>query len=331
MTPLRAIPRAPSERSRARPAEIAPTIDVLIVNDDDDARKALASAVRSFGYPVRVTSSATDALAEWERQPAAIVLTDWTMPEMTGLELCVALKRLEPQPHVVMMTGFDGRARLLEALRAGADEFISKPVNLEELEVRLIAAARTVNAERALRRRNATLRYESEREFVVARTDALTAIPNRLRMDEDLARAISDAARYGRHYCIAICDIDYFKRYNDRNGHLAGDVALQQVAAALRDGVRATDTVYRYGGEEFLILFPEQTLSEVAVAMERIRASVQALSLANAPVSESGVLTISAGVAELREPNREDWLLRADGALYRAKAAGRNRVILADG
>jgi diguanylate cyclase (GGDEF)-like protein len=256
-------------------------------------------------------------------------MTDWSMPGMTGLELCVDVKRLDPQPHVVMMTGFDGRRRFLEALRAGADEFISKPVDLEELEVRLMAAARTVNAERTLRRRNATLRRESEHEFRIARTDTLTAIPNRLRMDEDLDRAISAATRYGRHHCIAICDIDYFKRYNDRNGHLAGDIALRRVAAALRDGVRTSDTVYRYGGEEFLILFPEQSLGEVAIAMERIRASVQALGIDNAPVSESRVLTISAGVAQLGQGGKEDWLVRADAALYRAKDAGRNRVALA--
>ena len=289
---------------------------------------ALECAVQTLGYPVRVARNGREALAEYERGPAAIVLTDWSMPGMSGIELCVALKRLEPQPHVVMMTAFDERTRLLEALRAGADEFIGKPVGLEELEVRLLAAARMVNAQRALLRRNDVLRHESEREFHVARTDSLTAVPNRLRMDEDLDRAIGDAARYGRRYCIAICDIDYFKRYNDRNGHLAGDVALKRVAAALRDGVRSSDTVYRFGGEEFLILFPEQSPEEVAIAVDRIRASVKALGIDNAPVSTSGALTISAGVAELDGRRKDEWLSRADAALYRAKGEGRDRVAL---
>jgi two-component system chemotaxis response regulator CheY len=321
--------REPPERRRPRVAAPEQPMDVLVVDDDESDRKAVANAIRALGYPVRVARGGREAFAEHERRPAAIVLTDWSMPEMTGLELCVALKRVEPQPHVVVMTGHHERARLLEALRAGADEFISKPVDLDELEVRLLAAARLVNAQRVLRRRNDSLRRESEREFRVARTDPLTTIPNRLRMDEDLARAIGDAARYGHRYCIAICDIDHFKRYNDRNGHLAGDLALQRVAATLRDGVRSGDTVYRFGGEEFLVLFPEQTPAEVAVAMERLRASVQALGIENPRSSPSGLLTISAGVAELRGDAKESWLARADAALYRAKAEGRDRLVVA--
>jgi diguanylate cyclase (GGDEF)-like protein len=317
-----------SEPQPSRPRESAPPIDVLVVDDDRSTRRGLKSSIQLLNYPVRVASNGRDALVEYELRPAAIVLTDWSMPQMTGIELCVALKRLEPQPHVVMMTGNDGRARLLEALRAGADEFISKPVDLEELEVRLLAAARMVSAQRALSRRNDALRCESERAFRVARTDPLTTMANRLRMDEDLARAISDATRYGRRYCIAICDIDYFKRYNDRNGHLAGDAALRLVAETLRDGVRSSDTVYRFGGEEFLILFPEQSPEEVAIAMDRIRARVRALAIDNASVSESGVLTISAGVAELVGGRREEWLAQADTALYRAKGEGRDRIAL---
>ena len=317
-----------SERGRVRPAEPTQPIDVLIVDDDDDTGRALEDAIQLLGYPARVARSGPEALAEHERRPAAIVLTDWSMPGMTGLELCVALKRLDPQPHVVMMTAFDERARLLDALRAGADEFIGKPLSLDELEVRLLAAARMVNAQRALRHTNEALRHASEHEFRVARTDPLTLIPNRLRMDEDLARAIGDAARYGRRYCIAICDIDYFKRYNDRNGHIAGDVALRRVATALRDGVRSSDTVYRFGGEEFLILFPEQSPEEVTIAVDRIRASVKALEIDNAPVSASGFLTISAGIAELDGHRKEEWLLKADAALYLAKEEGRDRVAI---
>jgi diguanylate cyclase (GGDEF)-like protein len=305
----------------------APAIDVLVVDDDEDDRATLESTIQSLGYPVRLAASGPEALAEHRRRPAAIVLTDWSMPGMTGLELCVALKHLEPQPHVVMITGFDERARLLDALRAGADEFIGKPLSLDELEVRLLAAARLVSTQRVLKRTNEALRHESEREFRVARTDPLTLVPNRLRMDEDLARVIDDAARYGRRYSIAICDIDYFKNYNDRNGHLAGDVALQRVAAALRDGVRASDTVYRFGGEEFLLLFPEQSPEEVAVALDRVRASIRALAIEN-PAARGGYLTISAGIAALEGGGKEEWLLKADTALYRAKREGRNRTAI---
>jgi diguanylate cyclase (GGDEF)-like protein len=321
-------PEAPVDRETVRSLEPARSIDILVVDDDEDDCAALDGAIESLGYPVRVARTGAEALAEHKSRPAAIVLTDWSMPGMTGLELCIALKRLDPQPHVLVMTGFDERARLLDALRAGADEFIGKPLSLDELEVRLLAAARLVSTQRALERSNEALRSESQYEFRVARTDPLTRIPNRRRMDEDLARAIDEAARYGRKYSIAICDIDFFKRYNDRFGHLAGDVALQRVASALRDGVRSSDTVYRFGGEEFVILFPEQSPDEVKIALDRVRASVKALGLENAPVSPSGLLTLSAGVAELAGRSKDDWLFHADRALYRAKGEGRDRVAI---
>jgi diguanylate cyclase (GGDEF)-like protein len=328
MTPARATLRGRPAQGIARSDARAEAVDVLIVEDELGARIALADAVRALGYPVRAASSGAEALAEYTRRPAAIVVTDWSMPGMTGLELCGALKRLDPQSHVIMITAFHERSRLVEALKAGADEFVAKPLDLDELEARLVAATRAVDSTRTLIRMNVELRRDSEREFRIARTDPLTTVPNRLRMDEDLARAVSDASRYGRRYCVAICDIDHFKRYNDRHGHLAGDAALHRVALALRDGVRASDSVYRFGGEEFLLLFPQQTPEEVAIAVERIRAQVEALGLENGLACEAGALTISAGIAELVGRSKDEWLARADAALYRAKAEGRNRVAI---
>jgi diguanylate cyclase (GGDEF)-like protein len=303
-------------------------VDVLVVDDQETEGDALVSAVQALGYPVRLATSGYEALAEHVRRPAAIVLTDWSMPEMDGLELCVALKRLPSAPHVVVMSGHDGRERLLHALRAGADEYLAKPLDLDELEVRLLASARMVNARRALERQKKDVELESEMRFEAARTDPLTTIPNRLRMDEDLARALAEATRYRRRYCLAMCDIDHFKQYNDAHGHLSGDAALQRIAEALRDSVRTSDTVYRFGGEEFVILFPEQSAPEVAEALDRIRQRIEALGIERAPGSNETVLTISAGVAELESSSKEEWLARADAALYRSKAEGRNRVTI---
>jgi diguanylate cyclase (GGDEF)-like protein len=322
--PLSAAQMFPSSETRLRReggegGHVEAVVDVLVVDDDEDEGETLAGAVEALGYPVRVATSAREALAQHRKRPAAIVLTDWTMPEITGLELCVALKRLPSPPNVVVMSGYHERERLLHALRAGADEFLGKPIDLDELEVRLLASARLVNATRALERQKADLQEESERRYQAARTDPLTTIPNRLRMEEDLARALDEAARYGRRYSMAICDVDHFKRYNDTHGHLNGDTALQRIAVTLRDGVRASDTVYRFGGEEFVLLFPEQSARDVAEAVERIRAQVE---------EAAGGLTISAGVAELRGTDKAEWLARADAALYRSKGAGRNRVTI---
>jgi two-component system chemotaxis response regulator CheY len=306
------------------------SVDVLVVEDEEAQREAVVAAVRALGYPVRSAPDARAALQEHECRPAAIVLTDWSMPGVTGLDLCVALKRLPSPPHVVLMSGYRERERLLHALRAGADEFIAKPIDLEELEVRLLASTRMVNATRALERQKREVEWESARRFEIARTDPLTAIPNRRRMDEDLSRARDEATRYGRRYCLALCDIDHFKRYNDQHGHLNGDTALQRVAVLLRDGVRASDTVYRYGGEEFVVLFPEQSAKDVAEALDRVRAALQSMAIDNrGPGAPDAVLTISAGVAEIAGSGVVEWLARADAALYRAKAAGRNRVIVA--
>jgi diguanylate cyclase (GGDEF)-like protein len=305
------------------------TIDLLVVDDDDGSLRSAVAAVTALGYRCRSARDGQEALAEHEREPAAIVLTDWTMPRLDGLELCQKLKRSASPPYVIIMTALDERTRLLDALRGGADEFLRKPIDLDELEVRLLAAVRLVGAQRELRELNGRLRRDSEREFRSARTDPLTGIANRLRLDEDLTRALADAERYGRRYSAAICDVDHFKRYNDRNGHLAGDRALQRVAATLRDALRTSDGVYRFGGEEFFVLLPEQGAAEAACAIDRARSILEAHAIPRAPDTPGDVLTVSAGVAELGKEGRDAWIARADDALYRAKEEGRNCVRLA--
>jgi two-component system cell cycle response regulator len=307
------------------------SIDVLVVDDDHDGRNGLLESIRILGYACRCAQDGAEALEQYASKPADIVLTDWTMPRMDGLELCLKLKTGEATapPYVILMSAYDGRDRLLRGIRAGADDFLRKPIDFDELEVRLIAAARLVSAHRTLSEKNKALERHSEQSFRVARTDPLTLVANRLRLNEDLESFAANAVRYGHRYSAAICDVDAFKAYNDRYGHLAGDVALQQIAGALRDAVRSGDTVYRYGGEEFVVILPEQTAKDAAHAMERLRAAVEALGISHPEYSSCGVLTVSAGVAELQGGAWEDWLARADAALYEAKSAGRNCVRMA--
>jgi diguanylate cyclase (GGDEF)-like protein len=219
------------------------------------------------------------------------------------------------------------REHFLEGMRAGADDFLKKPLDREELEVRLLSATRVIGLQRALARRNAELRRESDVSFRDARVDPLTESANRLRLREDLEALQSRVARYGYRYSAALCDVDLFKQHNDTYGHLAGDVALRRVADAVRALLRQGDTLYRYGGEEFLVILPGQELHEARAVMERVRLGVSELAIPQ-PGPGGGVLTISVGVAELRTDGEtcDDWLARADGALYRAKSAGRNRV-----
>jgi diguanylate cyclase (GGDEF)-like protein len=184
------------------------------------------------------------------------------------------------------------------------------------------AHARTVASETELKRLNGELARGM-------RTDPLTGLGNRLRLDEELATATARSSRYGTDWAIALLDLDGFKAYNDSLGHVAGDAALRAVAAALAASVRAADTVCRFGGDEFVVLMPEQPLEGAARAAERIRRAVEDLRLHFPTPSGPQVLTISAGIAQLGRSaaHDEDEVLRAaDAALYRAKGAGHNWV-----
>ena len=164
-----------------------------------------------------------------------------------------------------------------------------------------------------------------------ARTDPLTGLHNRLKLAEDLEQLHARSQRYAEVYCLAMCDVDNFKSYNDIYGHQAGDLALRAVAAALVGAARKSDGVYRYGGEEFLLVLPNQSQLGAKAFMERALVSVRDLELAHSG-DPRGQLTLSAGIAAYsadHQADTETLLGEADAALYAAKAAGRNRVELA--
>jgi two-component system chemotaxis response regulator CheY len=304
-------------------------LEVLVVDDDPDSRDLVAMAVRSHGHRCRVASDGAEALTLLEDSPADVVISDWAMPTMSGADLCRRVRQAgdeAPYTYFILMTAFGDREHLVAGMAAGADDYQRKPVRLEELEGRLISAQRIVDHHRRLEAKAAKLRDDSTRHFHASRTDALTGVANRMRLDEEIATLLSRAQRYGHTCSLAICDVDYFKAYNDRFGHVAGDDALRAIADGLRANLRSADALFRYGGEEFVVLLIEQTLGEAERAMERTRAQIEALAI---PSASGAPLTVSIGLAELdpqRDRSAEDWLARADGALYEAKRRGRNRV-----
>jgi len=310
-------------------SDIHAPLRVLAVEDDPVARDALRIGITSMGHECVLASDGVEARALHALHPVDVIVTDWMMPNMSGIELC---RRVREQPgpyvYVIVMTALDGRARFLEAMHAGADDYVHKPVDLDALEARLLAAGRVIRLQRELAERNAALRRESERSFEIARIDPLTHIANRLQLDEDLERLRSHATPR-RRACAAMCDVDHFKGFNDRFGHPAGDAALRRIAQAMRDSLRGRDSLYRYGGEEFLVLLPGQSLADAERAMDRVLAAVRRLAIPH-PLGSSSVLTVSAGIAELHPLEAPDaWIQRADEALYRAKSRGRDRVELA--
>jgi diguanylate cyclase (GGDEF)-like protein len=177
--------------------------------------------------------------------------------------------------HFILMTGRNDRPCLVDGLNAGADEYVTKPIQLAELEARLEAARRVVTTRRALQAANLALRRDSARDHKAARTDPLTAVSNRRRLKEDLEPLEGRASRYGHRYCATLCDIDMFKSYNDTFGHQAGDDALCQVAGTIQDHLRSGDALYRYGGEEFLVLLPEQSLEHAVTGTNRVRQEIE--------------------------------------------------------
>src|SRR5688572_6963264 len=190
----------------------------------------------------------------------------------------------------MLLTGFGDRDHVLAGMAAGADDYQRKPVDVHELKARLVSAARVVELHRRLERRAETLRVDSTRLYAASRTDALTGVGNRLHLDDEIATLLARAQRYGATCSLALCDLDFFKAYNDRFGHVAGDSALRAVAEAMRNNVRAADALFRYGGEEFVVLLGEQALFEAERAMDRVRAEVARLAI---PAAGGGFVTLS--------------------------------------
>lgn len=335
LTPVQELPPdVPRERRASRhatPLSRAPSpLEVIAVDDDPCSRELVQMVIRRLGHRCRLAEDGNDALRQIAEKPADVIVSDWDMPGMNGAELCRRVRDLGddvPYSYFIIMTSFDDRAHLLEGMAAGADDYQHKPVNLDELEARLMSAGRVVELHRRLAMRTAELRVESSQFYLASRTDALTGAGNRLRLNEELETILSRAERYGFKCCLAICDLDYFKAFNDEFGHVAGDETLRRVAGGMRASLRSVDDLFRYGGEEFVVVLVEQSIEAARCAMDRMRRAVEDLGIASP--ATGGALTLSVGIAEIdsRDRSADDWLRRSDEALYEAKSSGRNRVI----
>ena len=264
------------------------------------------------------------------------MVTDWEMPGLDGPELCRCIRnaKLPSYTYIILLTARNARRELLEGLSAGADEFLSKPFDPEELRVRLRSAERVLRLEEDLRSANAKLRAMNEQLQKTSRIDPLMEIGNRLAFEEEFSRFHERAMSGTEEYGIVMCDIDHFKKCNDRYGHLQGDEILRQVAKTIRWLLRSGDAAFRFGGEEVLLLLQAQGLEGATAAAERVRHEIQKRRFGIEPVHQMIQVTMSCGVASY--PANYDpaagWsslVKAADEALYEAKNAGRNRVVAA--
>lgn len=316
---------------------------ILIVDDDAFSRKLLERSLKSSGHEVCAADSGENGLAALENDPnVTLLITDWIMPGMDGIELCRRARQLSRSHYlpVLLLTSRSDKEDLIQALNAGADAFLSKPLNLAELEAHLRVAGRILNLEEQLAAELANLQAAHlklaeahERIQQIAHTDELTQIPNRRSVMGVLEKEVERARRYSHSLSVAIFDIDHFKRVNDTHGHLAGDEVLREFARRIAGAVRSTDSIGRYGGEEFIAVLTETALPNAIVFAERVRAVVEStpFRVGQEEAQVNLKLTVSGGVSEYVPGETLELLVgRADDGLYRAKSEGRNRVCTSD-
>ena len=297
---------------------------VLVADDNRVVRLLVSARLREAGYRVAEASDGVAALAEFEREPVPVVVTDLNMPRLDGLGLLAALRRREQPPEVIVLTGTRASdvEAAVQALRLGAHDYISKaPASLDAVA---LAVERAVEKWR-LRTENARLLGELHR---LSLTDGLTGVGNRRAFDEALRQEIARARRLGCGLSLAILDLDHFKRVNDTMGHQAGDLVLVDFVERVLSVARGADRLFRYGGEEFALLLSDADLSGALSFARRVVEAVARKPLRSG--QDAAVVTCSAGVAELGASDDAlgaELVGRSDAALYAAKQAGRNRAI----
>lgn len=319
---------------------------VLLVDDEADNLKALERTLRSH-FDLTTTEDPLEALRLAQETPFAVVVSDQRMPAMLGTELLQRIGARSPEATRIILTGYTDSAEMLDAInRAEIWRYVTKPWDNRELLATLLQAverhrlvvenrrlieelSRTNDElERRIAERTADLEAVNRKLESLATTDALTHLANRRSLFDRFGGELERARRYGRPLAVAMVDVDHFKRFNDTEGHRCGDEALVRVGQALSTGLRRSDVVGRYGGEEFLILMPETPIDQARETVERLLRAVAKLEVPGADGGGRHV-TLSAGVAAFPEhgESAEALVAAADARLYRAKDAGRNRVV----
>lgn len=308
---------------------------ILLVDDDRSILMLYKAMLEHAGHNVTTANNGRAALEIVKVSPPQLIISDWMMPEMDGIEFCKALRK-NPEwdnIYVLIVTAQESTEKLIEAFEAGASDYLTKPINPKVLAARLRAAQHIIQMQEALEEDRLQLRQFADElahsnKFLqeLALTDTLTGLPNRRYGLERLEQENAVAMRGGRPVCCMMVDIDHFKSINDSYGHHSGDDALKMVAASLRNAARKQDVVCRIGGEEFLVICAdtdEQTGFQYA---ERLRQHVasQSLSIQDQTLH----LTVSIGLADNSKTESVGAMMhQADERLYAAKAAGRNCTI----
>jgi len=306
---------------------------ILVVDDHEDNIELLRARLEARGYEVEGANDGQAALDAVRRVCPDLILLDVMMPKMDGIEVVRRLKANAELPFipVIMQTALDSTENKVEGLDAGADDYITKPINFAELEARVNSLLRIKALQTDLAARERELSELNDKLRLISLTDGLTEVENRRSLELHLHEMWQHSMRLHEPIALIICDIDKFKAVNDNYGHQAGDSVLKEFAQLLKSEAREIDRVGRYGGEEFLLILSGTVLDAAVTFAERLREKVEGHTFSYA----GGTLrrTMSCGVAAAPHPKVKDQeaLLRgADDALYVAKETGRNRVVRFD-
>lgn len=311
---------------------------IVLAEDDGATRCLLLRQLERAGYQVTACDNGRSALAAVQRNTPDMVLADWSMPDMDGISLLRAVRELSEQNalpfiYFVLLTASSEKQQVIAGLEAGADDYLTKPYDIQELLARLRAGERILDLQTALRTRqfelqriNADMSRLNARLNRLANTDGLTELFNRRYLFDRLAELWAIYERHRRPLSCIVLDVDRFKRINDTCGHATGDGVLRTIADIARREVRTSDLLARVGGEEFCVLCPETDAPGAVAVAERIRLAVQQFVFK----TDAGPLraTISLGVAPAQPTMQasDELLAAADAMLYRAKDGGRNAV-----
>lgn len=329
---------APAPRPERESMVASKDVRILLVEDEPITRKLTETTLRqTLGGTVHTAENGADALTRALEVMPQIIITDWLMPVMDGLEFCRALRATDwgQSIYVIMLTGVETEEKIVEAFEAGVDDYVTKPVNARALNARIRAAMHYVRLQEAweqdrtqLKQFAAELAISNRRLEQAAMTDLLTGLPNRRAGLEALNKAWSNSLRNDRPVGALMIDIDLFKSINDRFGHAVGDQALKEVASAIQAAARGGDSVSRLGGEEFLLVCHDADPKAALLVAERLRKMIRALQMKMAGVDIR--LSVSIGVANRENgmADADEMVRAADKALYAAKNAGRDRVCL---
>lgn len=299
---------------------------ILIAEDDALSRMLLEKDLRRAGYEVTSVNDGVRALeALAAEDPPRLALLDWVMPGKDGVEVCREVRRCRDKAYtyLILLSSKESKQEIVQGLESGADDYLTKPYDSEELKARLRAGERILELEDHLVEARESMRFQ-------ATHDLLTSLWNRGVIVELLSREIHRSRRENNCTAVMLCDIDHFKLVNDQHGHSAGDDVLREVSRRLQHSVRSYDMVGRYGGEEFLVILNKCDAAGAAARAENLRTVISAKPFRTRAASLS--VSISIGVAlstDFASQDVDEIIQEADRALYAAKATGRNCVRLA--